>query len=128
VEEALKDFRLSVHEWSEHEFSRVRSVAPRRMSLFARLHKPVAAGALGCVVLVTTVAIPLGVHHERTVEAAHRAAVQEQKREAAEAAQKAALNAVNDDELMADVDNDIAQATPDALEPLASLMTETTKK
>ena len=84
--------------------------------------------ALGCVVLVTTVAIPLGVHHERTVEAAHRAAVQEQKREAAEAAQKAALNAVNDDELMADVDNDIAQATPDALEPLASLMTETTKK
>ena len=49
VEEALKNFRLSVHGWSEHEFSGVRSVAPRRLSAFGRLstlYKPVLAGAI----------------------------------------------------------------------------------
>ena len=47
---------------------------------------------------------------------------QEQQRLKEEAARQQAAVEINDDELLSHVDSDIAQSTPDAMQPLASLM------
>ena len=57
------------------------------------------------------------------IQAAHRAAEAAQEKQLAETARQAAYG-MSDDELLAHVDNDIAQGAPDAMEPLASLMSE----
>ena len=127
VEAALRQFRQSVHAWSEQEFSRPRAVAPRPATWLARWHKPLVV-ALGCVVVVAGLSVPVGVHHQHAVAAQQQAQILEQQRKADEAARQLALSKVDDDQLLADVDEDIAQATPAALEPMASLMRETKTK
>jgi hypothetical protein len=126
LESALKHFRQSVHGWSEREYSRARTVAPVRAGFWIRLRKPIVAGALGCVVAVTAITVPVSVHHQRKMALEQEMALREQKRLADAAAQRAA--AINDDKLLADVDSDIEQATPDAFQPLASLMSDSTAK
>ena len=124
LETALKNFRQSVHAWSEAELVRPRAVV--RAGFWARMRKPIVAGALGCVVAVTAITVPVTVHQRNVAIAAHDAQLKEQQRLADAAAQGAA--AVNDDKLLADVDSDIAQATPDALAPMASMMSDSTGK
>jgi hypothetical protein len=130
LEAALKNFRKSVRSWSDTEFGRVRSITPVRAGFWVRMRKPIVAGALGCVVAVTAITIPVNVAHNRQIAALHEAQAREQQRLAGEAAMQAALRAaeVNDDKLMADVDSDIAQEAPDAFEPLASLMNDSKAK
>lgn len=131
---ALKSFRESVHGWSEQEFSKTRVIRRSRWNAVWRtIASPAMAWTMSCALLAASVGGPLTVHHQRQVEAARQLAIQnqqqtEQEKAAMMADNKAAAtasSAMDDDELMSHVDNDIAQAAPDAMQPLASLMTDT---
>jgi len=122
LEEALKNFRLSVHAWSDAEFARPRMVALRHRHWNWRL----ATGwALGCVLAMGSISAGIFVHHRQQIreQLAHLAALrQEQQRQLA--AQQAAAARDDDARLMAAVDKDVSQDVPTAMEPLAQLMNE----
>lgn len=132
VEAALRNFRASIHHWSEQEFVRPRAIERTRWSRFQSefwrmIANPALGGTLAAALLITSVGIPVGIHHERAVEAARQAVLNQQKRElqqhlAEEEAKKSAASTADDGAFLDDVDSDIAQATPDAMQPLASLM------
>ena len=117
LREALGDFKLSVEAWSEAMISRPREVrAPDRGNWSA-----VTKWALGCAVFAGTVSSGVYQNHRRVeaakVEAA-RIAEQQREMEAAKVAK------VNEEDLMANIDSDVARQVPSALQPLASLMTD----
>ncbi len=117
LHEALGNFKLSVDAWSEAMISRPREAkAPARTNW-----SPVIKWALGCVVFAGTVSGGLYQNHQQLetakVEAA-RIAAQQREMEAAKLAK------VDEEDLMANVDSDVARQVPSALEPLATLMTE----
>lgn len=120
VEEALRNFRSSVHAWSEAEFVRPRTVAvPAHRHAWRRA----AVWALGCVLAAGSVSAGFYQHRHQehlALLAAERAAQQRQM--AAE--QAAALARQEDEKLMAAVDKDVSQQVPSAMEPLAQLMEE----
>jgi hypothetical protein len=124
VEEALRNFRASVHAWSERELRPNRT--PKAASRW--MVAPAMAWGLASVLAVAAVTVPVSVHHERQVAAARLAAEQQQKQRAAAEAARAAANSMDDEALLNHVDSDIAQSTPDAMEPLASLMGETSSQ
>jgi hypothetical protein len=117
VREALGNFKLSVDAWSEAMISR-----PRVAKAAARTNwSTVAKWALGCVVFAGTVSGGVYQNHRQLEVAKVEAArIAEQQREM-EAAKIAKLDEEN---LMANVDSDVARQVPSALEPLATLMTE----
>jgi hypothetical protein len=123
LDQALKDFRLSVHAWSDAAFSRPRTVvaavAPRHVWRLA------AGWALGCFLVAGGVSAGFWQHHQRQVEIRLAAArVAEQQRLVA---LRQAMQARQDDEdLLAKVDSDISREVPAAMEPLAQLMVEDT--
>jgi hypothetical protein len=140
LQAALRNFRLSVHEWSEQEMSRTRTIGNvafgatlsaaggRKHGWLAAMKSPIAAWSMGCVLAVTAVTMPLSVQHERQLKAQRQAAVlQVEQQKAAEAAARAQADAISDEELLSHVDSDVAKATPEALEPLASLMSDSTE-
>jgi len=115
VEQALRSFRSSVHAWSDAVYqhpARV-EVAPRRMAW-----RLAAVWALGSVLVAGGVGGGLLQHQHRqdqariaTVrEAVHQRQLQEER--AREAEQE-----------LAQVDSDVSRQVPNALEPLAQLMT-----
>ena len=117
LEGVLRDFRLSVHAWSDRVYHRPRllaDTAPRRTSW-----RKAAAWSLGCVLTAGVVGGGLLEHRHREelarIAAAHEA--QHQRQLAEERARQAA------DEL-AKVDSDVAREVPNAMEPLAQLMAE----
>jgi len=119
LREALTSFKASVDAWSDAMMSRPRAVkAPPRTNWSA-----ITKWALGCAVFAGTVSGGVYQNH-RQLEAARaeaaRVAEQQQQREMA-AAQVAKEN---EEDLMANVDSDVAREVPSALEPLATLMTE----
>lgn len=125
LREALGNFKSSVTTWSEAMMSRPREVkAPARTNWAF-----VAKWALGCVVFAGTVSGGIYQNH-RQVEAAKAAVAAaaaratEQQRELAEQTTKEQ----SADELMANVDSDIARQVPSALQPMASLMTDDESK
>ena len=129
VETALRHFRESVHGWSEQEYGRARVIQRSRWSGFWRvMANPAMVSTLGCALVITSVGIPVTVHHERVVAAEQLAARERQQKLAAEEKERQAANAMDDEELMSHVDSDIAQAAPDAMQPLASLMNDTAIK
>ena len=119
LHEALTNFKLSVDAWSDAMMSRPRAVmAPSRTNWSA-----VTKWALGCAVFAGTLSTGVYQNH-RQVEAARaeaaRVAEQQQHREMA----AAQVLKENEEDLMANVDSDVAREVPSALEPLATLMTE----
>lgn len=144
MEEALKNFRSSVHAWSEAEFARPRT-AP--FAAHRRSWRMAVVWALGCVVAVAGVSAGVYQQHYRqnlaqmaaarlarqqqmaTQEAAANAAAQAAAAQA-DATRTAATEAdaapqqqpQSDEKLMASVDKDVSQEVPSALEPLAQLM------
>ena len=84
--------------------------------------------SLASALVVVSVGIPASVHHERQVAAERQASLDREQAMQAEAAKQQVTTAMSDDELLSHVDSDIAQAAPDAMEPLASLMSETAAK
>jgi hypothetical protein len=116
LEEALKNFRLSVHAWSEAELSR-----PRTATVTARhWNWRLASGwALGCVLVVGGASGALFEHHERQVALARITAAQDAAHQRDIALQRARAE---EDQLLAKVNSDVSRDVPDAMEPLAQLM------
>jgi hypothetical protein len=129
VESALRHFRSSVHAWSEQEVGRTRVVRRSRWDAMSRvMARPAMVWSLASALVVVSVGIPVSVQHERQVVADRQAALDRDRAMRAEAARQQAAPTMSDDELLSHVDSDIAQAAPDAMEPLASLMSETAAK
>jgi hypothetical protein len=131
VEMALKRFRESVRVWSDEEFSRARVIRKSRWDgMWRMMANPVMAWSMACVLTVASVGVPVNIHHRQVVAAERRAELEKQKRLAEEKAQQQAAaaaiheNGISDDELMSHVDSDIAQDAPDAMQPLAQLMSD----
>ncbi len=118
LEQALRDFRSSVHAWSEAELSR-----PRRTARVVRLLSwRVAAGwALGCVLAAGSLGGGLYEHHHRQELAKVAAAAEAARQQKLEAEQRAAKE---NDDLLAKVDSEVSRQVPQAMEPLAQLMAE----
>jgi uncharacterized protein HemX len=115
LQEALRNFRLSVESWSEAAYNRSRPL----MQVHGRRIWRLAAGwALGCALLFG--AVSFGVHERRVRQEQARiafAAQQEKQRLAAEE------QAREEEELLARVDSEVSREVPSAMEPLAQLMT-----
>jgi hypothetical protein len=122
LREALGNFKASVDAWSDAMMSR-----PRRAKAPARTNwSAVTKWAMGCVVFVGTVSGGLYQNYrQQEVARVEAARVAEQRRElAATKVTKPEDDLTANDDLMANVDSDIAREVPSALEPMASLMTE----
>ena len=118
LEDALKNFRQSVHAWSDAAYSRPRSEVRVAVHSGWRL---ATACALGCVLAAGSVSGAVYERHHRQVLAAQaREAQQEKARQLAEQ-QRAQIA---DADLLATVDSDISRTVPAAMEPLAQLMDE----
>ena len=120
LEQALADFRSSIHAWSETVYTRPRTV---EMTLRRRTWRLAAGWALGCALLAGGISTGL-VEHQRQDQAARMAqAAQQQAREQQQADAKEQARQ-QDPGLLAKVDSDTSQEVPDAMEPLAQLMEE----
>jgi uncharacterized protein HemX len=116
LEEALSNFKSSVHMWSEAMVSRPRSA---HEVVVRKVWKLAAGWALGGVLVAGAVSgSVIERHHQQ--EMARIAAA----REAEHQRQVAAERALEEEELLARVDSDISRQVPRAMEPLASLMTD----
>ena len=123
LDEALTNFRLSVHAWSEAAFSRqqtaVAQVAPRQVWRLA------VGWALGCVLVAGGASTGVWQHHQREMRnAAARVAEQQRLHEQLVAQQRSQQARQEDEDLLAKVDNDISREVPAAMEPLAQMMVE----
>jgi hypothetical protein len=124
LEAVLKDFRASVHAWSEATYrscieadrsrALVLSPAPQRT-----LWRRSLAWALS-LVLAAGVAMA-GAYEYHQKELARQANIQ---REIEHQRQVAEQHARDEDELLARVDSDVSREAPSAMEPLASLMAD----
>ncbi|MGD0901698.1 MAG: hypothetical protein ABR924_02040 [Terracidiphilus sp.] len=118
LEQALRDFRLSVCAWSEAAYSRPRMVAP----VVRRRSWRLAAGwALGLTLAAGGVSGAVFERHQRQEMAR---AAQEQR--LAQERQRLALaeQAREEEHLLAEVDRDVSREVPSAMESLAQLMAE----
>src|SRR5579859_8182045 len=116
LDQALRNFRTSVHAWSEAEYSK-----PRTAQVVHLTSWRVAAGwALGCVLAVGSLSGGLMEHHHRQelAKIAAAEAARQQKIAQAEQAKK------DDEDLLAKVDSDLSRQVPSAMEPLAQMMAE----
>jgi len=126
---ALRDFRLSVHAWSEAVMNRPRqalAAAPPR-----QVWRSAAGWALSYLLIACAVTAGVFEHRRQPV---HRAEVRlpEQPRLATETGAKPESKPPTkryiqqarqeDEELLAKVDRDISRAVPSAMEPLGQLM------
>ncbi len=116
LQQALGDFKASVHAWSEAMANRPRTV---REVVVRRTWRLAAGWAMACVLLAGAVSGGVYERHQRQ-EQARIVAV----REAEQQRQFAAQRAREEEDLLAKVDSDVSREVPSALEPLASLMTE----
>lgn len=121
LREALGNFKVSVDAWSEAMMSRPREAkAPARTNWSA-----VTKWALGCVVFAGTVSGGVYQNFKQQEAAKMEAArIAEQQRELAAARATKQDDLTANDDLMANVDSDIAREVPSALQPMASLMTD----
>ncbi len=118
LDQALTNFKASVHAWSEAELNRPRTPV---MTGRRRSWRLAAGLALGCVLVVGGAGGGVHERHHRQetarLAAAARAAEQ-QRLVAAQRAQEA------EEDLLAKVDSDVSREVPSAMEPLAQLMTD----
>ena len=117
LDETLRDFRLSVHAWSEAALSRPRTIVATGRTRIWRL---AVSWALGCFLIVGGVSGGVYEHLHRQqlarIGAAHEAELQRQ-------AAKERVR-VEEEDLLAKVDSDVSREVPSAMEPLAQLMAE----
>jgi hypothetical protein len=117
LEETLKDFRMSVHAWSEAAYRRPRTVAP---VIRHRSWRLAAGWALGLALAAGSVSGTVYQrHHRQELARIEAARVAEQQRLARE--QQARQE---EEDLLAKVDKDISREVPSAMEPLAQMMAE----
>lgn len=116
LDRVLSDFRTSVHAWSDAVYNRPRPIAAASSRAVWR---KAAAWSLGSM-LVIGVAGGGALEYRRWQEAARIAAAREaqQQRALIEERERVA------EKELAKVDTDVAREVPNAMEPLAQLMTE----
>lgn len=121
LSEAVRNFRSSVHAWSDAAFQQARPA-------FAPLTHRVAwrrmvAWTLGIVMTAGLAGSGMYERHHQQVLAqrAHELELQRQKALDAKRAEEEAQKA---EDLMARVDTDVSREVPAAMEPLAQLMTD----
>jgi hypothetical protein len=116
LERLLKDFRSSVHAWSEAAYDQPH----KPVKIYRTSWRLTASWALGCVLAIGSVA---GGMYER-----HHVNEQEKISAAAEAARQQKLDELSkeSEDLLAKVDSDVSREVPSAMEPLAQLMAEDT--
>jgi hypothetical protein len=116
LEQALKNFRSSVHAWSDAAYGQTRTVvAVRHMSW-----RIAASWALGCVLAAGSVAGGFYErHHHQEIAKAAAETARQQKLNAAQRAPKD-----DEEDLLAKVDSDVSREVPSAMEPLAQMMTQ----
>jgi hypothetical protein len=120
VEQALRNFKASVDALSEAAMSRPRTVRAVRPSW-----RLAASWAMGCVLAAGSLSGALYVRQQRQDAAriaATKAAAQKAAQERVAVMQQVAGE--SDQDLLANVDNDVSRAVPAAMEPLAQLMDE----
>ena len=116
LEQALENFRTSIHAWSDAAYNWPRPVAA---GLHHRVWRLAAAWTLGFVLVVGGVSGGIFErHHQQQV------AMIAAQREAENQRQIAADRARDEEELLAKVDSDVSRQVPSAMEPLALLMAE----
>lgn len=121
TQEAIGNFRSSIHAWSEAAYRQPSwSAAP---SPHALAWRRTLAWALGVLVTVGAASGAVYEHHHQQV-----LAWQAQQRHLQQERVLASKRAAEMDELMAQVDQDVSQEVPDALEPLATMMTDNGSK
>lgn len=121
LQEALKDFKSSVHAWSEAAYHRPRTLAQQVKRRSWRL----ALGwAMGCMLVAGSASGLLHERHQRQ-EMVRIAAAQHEAEQQKQLLEQQARAKVSDEVLLAGVDSDISRQVPSAMEPLAQLMDET---
>jgi hypothetical protein len=119
LDEALQDFRLSVHAWSEAAFIRPRTaVEPARR----RIWRFAAGWALGCVLVAGSVSGGVFYKHHLNEMKVTQARIADQQKLLAEERSRQAQS--EEEDLLAKVDRDVSREVPTAMEPLARLMVE----
>jgi hypothetical protein len=118
LQQALKNFRQSVHAWSEAEFGRTRPVAK---TLRQRSWRLAAGWALSTVLVAGSVSGGVYDQHRRAEMAKAAAAAQAAQQQRVVAEQRARED---EEDLLAKVDSDVSKEVPSAMEPLAQLMAE----
>ena len=114
LEEALGEFRLSIHAWSEAALNR-----PRLVIETGRRNWRLATGwALGCALAIGGVSGGWFEHrqHQEMARAAAARSAEQQRLAALERSRH------EEEDLLAKVDSDISREVPSAMEPLAQLM------
>jgi len=120
LKEALKDFRSSVHAWSDAAYNRPRSVVrPARRRSWGLA----ASWAMGCLLVAGSVSGGLFERQHR-IEMARIAAAQRAAEQEKQLRDEGARAKVTDEDLLADVDSAVSRQVPSAMEPLAQMMTE----
>lgn len=123
MEEALGDFKTSLHAWSDATYHRPRA---RSVQIRRRTWQLATGLALGCTLLAGSVSGLLFNQHRRQqlerVEADQRAAEQ-----AKQLVDRQSRAGDSDEVLLAEVDNAVSRQVPSAMEPLAQMMEETGK-
>jgi hypothetical protein len=126
IEQALRNFRGSVKAWSDEEFAKPRVVRRSRWSaMWMTLTRPAVSGAMAAVLATASIGVPMAVvHHQQEVAEQRQEAANRQKALQFQQAREHAAQVMDDSALMTEVDSDIAQEAPDAMQPLASLMSD----
>ena len=122
LEGALKDFRLSVHAWSEAAMNRPRRPIHPAVRTTWRL---AVSWAMGCLLAAGSVGGALYERHHRQEMARQAAAEEARQRQLAADTAAAASTRETDEQLLAEVDSAVSRQVPSAMEPLAALMEET---
>jgi hypothetical protein len=120
LEQALKNFKSSMHAWSDAMYSRPRTVT---REVRVRSWRLAAGWALGCVLVAGSLSGGLLERHHR--QEAARIAAQQRAVELQRQLHQKQTAMVPDEVLLADVDSDVSRQVPSAMEPLAQMMDET---
>ena len=86
VEEALRNFRASIHQWSEQEYVRPRAIERTRWSalrggFWRMIANPALGGTLAAALLITSVGVPVAIQREHKIAAERQSLLDRQKRE-----------------------------------------------
>ncbi len=114
LKQTLKDYRSSVHAWSDAVYSRPH----QPVKIYMTSWRVAASWALGCALAVASVAGGLYERHHMN-EQAKIAAVEAARQQKIDVEQR---NASED--LFAKIDSDVSREVPSAMEPLAKMMVE----
>jgi hypothetical protein len=114
LEEALKNFRMSVHAWSDAAYSRPRTQA---RIVRRRSWRLAVVWALAGVLMVGGVSGGMFERHQKIEQARIAAARLAEQQKALREQQ-----AKEEEDLLAKVDSDVSRQVPSAMEPLAQLM------